>query len=320
VKPEKRIDKFKGALLGTFVGDALGMPIEGLSPAEIRKQYGKLDFMEEARLGKGTYTDDTEMMIGLAESLIELKAFDPTHVANMLVKNLNVDRGYGWGSYQVLQLVSKGVPWEDATWQVIEGGSFGNGCAMRIAPLPLFFIDHPGLLKEAAFNSCRITHSHPLGMEGGYLQAFAVWSALRISPDESLDPYAFLDELQGEAEYDEFKDKFYRVRDLLDRGDVSEEEVVEQLGNDPTTVGSVPAAIYSFLANHKSFEDSVVKAVHLGGDTDTIGAMCGAIAGAYFGKSHIPSKWYQELENEGKGRDYVEQLALGLCKINTFTQ
>lgn len=313
--PELRLDKFKGALLGTFVGDTLGMPVEGWPPRNIRKRFGRLNFMLDGRLPKGSYSDDTEMMIGLAESLIELRAVDPDHIVRTFIKNLNVDRGYGWGSYRVLQLISQGIPKEEAALQVFEGGSLGNGCAMRIAPIALFFSNRPDLLKKGALDSCRITHAHPLGMEGGYLQAYAVWLALH-HPPVPLEPLRFVQELISQAESREFTDKLGRLTSLLRVGSPSEEDVVEQLGNDTTGIGSIPAALYSFLAHPESFEDSLVQAVHLGGDADTIGSMCGAVAGAYFGKSRIPDNWVTVLENKEKGRDYVEKLATDLSRIS----
>jgi poly(ADP-ribose) glycohydrolase ARH3 len=85
--------------------------------------------------------------------------------------------------------------------------------------------------------------------------------------------------------------------------------VVEVLGNGIEAHESVPAAIYSFLAHPDSFEEAVVFAVRLGGDADTIGAMTGAIVGAYHGASAIPERWLAALENGPKGRDYVRDLA-----------
>ena len=80
---------------------------------------------------------------------------------------------------------------------------------------------------------------------------------------------------------------------------------------------SVPAAIYCFLANLDSFEDAVVQAVNLGGDTDTIGAMTGALSGAYRGKTGIPKRWLESLENGPKGRDYIERLGDQLWEMRS---
>jgi ADP-ribosylglycohydrolase len=84
-------DRAGGALLGTFVGDALAMPFEGRSPTSIPEEVE----MVEARRGRGTYTDDTQMMIALAESLIARGRVDAEHLARAFLDAYDADRGYG---------------------------------------------------------------------------------------------------------------------------------------------------------------------------------------------------------------------------------
>jgi poly(ADP-ribose) glycohydrolase ARH3 len=78
---------------------------------------------------------------------------------------------------------------------------------------------------------------------------------------------------------------------------------------------SVPTAIYVFLTNSESFEKALISAVNVGGDTDTIGAMTGAIAGAYHGFSQMPARWLDCLENKVKGKTYILKLADQLFNI-----
>ena len=94
-----------GALLGTFVGDALGMPFEGLPRPSIPRHVE----MIEARLGRGTYTDDTQMMIALAESLIARGRVDIEHLARAFLDAYEPERGYGGGTRRVLELWRAGV-------------------------------------------------------------------------------------------------------------------------------------------------------------------------------------------------------------------
>ena len=94
------IDRARGALLGTFVGDALGMPYEGRPPDEIPERVEMID----ARLGRGAYTDDTQMMIALAESLIACGRVDQHHLAQAFRDAYDPDRGYGGGTRRVLEL------------------------------------------------------------------------------------------------------------------------------------------------------------------------------------------------------------------------
>src|SRR2546423_10447902 len=99
-------DRARGALLGTFVGDALGMPFEGAAhfdvPAEVE--------MVAARRGRGTYTDDTQMMIALAESLIDRGRVDDAHLARAFQEAYDPDRGYGGGTRRVFELWAAGTP------------------------------------------------------------------------------------------------------------------------------------------------------------------------------------------------------------------
>jgi poly(ADP-ribose) glycohydrolase ARH3 len=85
-----------------------------------------------------------------------------------------------------------------------------------------------------------------------------------------------------------------------------------------SALGAVPPAIASFLLT-RGFKESVVVAVNCGGDTDTVGAMSGALAGAYYGYSQIPEQWLRPLENEGKGRDYILSLADRLAESKIAT-
>ncbi|MFQ5866107.1 MAG: ADP-ribosylglycohydrolase family protein, partial [bacterium] len=298
--------KFQGALLGTFVGDALGMPVEGWSPKAIAKRYGQVRDMLDARLGKGTYTDDTQMMIAVTESLVGCHGFDGEDMAQRFLESYEPLRGYGSGTVQALKLLEEGVPWNLAGRKVFEGGSFGNGAAMRIAPIGLFYYDDPYELREKAYLASQITHAHSLGKESAALQAFAVARALLANPEDSLDVIAFWADLKEfvEPEATDLLIRLEHVRKFLS-GQPEIETLVSTLGNDSRGFASVPAAIFAFLSHWHSFEEAVVYAVSLGGDTDTIGAMTGAIAGAFHGISKIPGRWLDDLENDDKGRDYV---------------
>jgi poly(ADP-ribose) glycohydrolase ARH3 len=286
--------KFIGSLIGTGIGDSLGAGIEGFSGHREVREIGP------------RYTDDTAMMIGVAESLIENKGFDGEHMAKKFIENYYTEpwRGYGFGPPRIFDLIRSGVSWEEAAKKIYPGGSFGNGSAMRIAPVGIFCYDDPVQLKEMAYGSSRITHCHRLGMEGAALQARAVALAVREDP-------LFLEKLIDFTEVGLYKRKLKSVKRLWSRKE-EREEIVRELGNGIEGFNSVPAAIFSFSAN-KSFEEALVYAVSLGGDTDTIGAMTGAIAGAYWGMEGIPGRWKNKLEN----KKYIGELAGKLWQIKT---
>jgi len=303
-------DKFIGCMLGTHAGDALGMPVEGFSHKAIEAEFGEVRDMIPARLGVGTYTDDTEMMISVAESLVEKRGFDGNDMARRFVENYNPSRGYGGGTYQALRLLRSGMRWDAVGERIFGGGSFGNGSAMRVAPVGVFCYDNPDELRRVAHQSSRITHSHILGREGAALQAYAVALAVGSDPKVKLDAEQFLHKLIQFVlpEAKELEIRLERMMDLMG-GSAGREDVIRLLGHDSRIFSSVPTAIYAFLRHYESFEEAVVYAVGLGGDTDTIGAMAGAISGGRHGRSGIPWRWLSRLEDGQRGRSYIEELA-----------
>jgi len=106
--------------------------------------------------------------------------------------------------------------------------------------------------------------------------------------------------------------KLKRIGDLLSV-EADKLTIIKELGNGVEAHNSVPTAIYSFLKNADNFKDSVLYAISLGGDTDTIGAMTGAISGAYHGIEAIPEDWKRDLER----REYIENLAERLWEIKS---
>jgi poly(ADP-ribose) glycohydrolase ARH3 len=294
------VDRASGALLGTFVGDALGMPFEGLGHDEIPISVE----MVEARLGRGTYTDDTQMMIALAESLIKRGRVEEEHLARAFLAAYDPERGYGGGTRQVFALWAAGAPAADAASQLFGGqGSRGNGAAMRIAPLAVCFREDPDRLRAEAARSARVTHAHPVGVDGAVVQAAAIGAALR---DEDV-----LEAARAAADTEELRAGLEDVGVLLVAGR-NPGEMRERLGSSSDARESVCAAMYSALA-HPTFEVAVRFAVRLGGDTDTVAAMTGAITGARHGARSIPQAWLDALEEGERGRGHVEQLAARLA-------
>lgn len=290
-----------GALLGTFVGDTLGMPYEGLPPEAIP---GRLE-MEEARLGRGTYTDDTEMMIALAEALAEHGEIEPSDLARRFLDGHDPRRGYGGGTLRVFELWRRGVSVGIAARLVFGGeGSLGNGAAMRIAPVGVRFADNPKRLHEEARRSAAVTHVHPVGVDSAVVQAAAVGAAVRGDQ--------VLVEAVKAARSDELRRGLAAVERLLMLSTPPEPaDVAAELGHSSAGHKSVPAAIYA-ACEGVGFRETVSFAVRCGGDTDTIGAMAGAIAGAWSGADAIPAPWLAALEDGPRGRSHVESLAVRL--------
>jgi poly(ADP-ribose) glycohydrolase ARH3 len=302
--------KFLGCLVGTAIGDALGAGQEGSGMSRSEDIGSLAEKMEQL-----IYTDDTHMTIGIAESLIESKGFDGEHMAQTFIRNYEDEpwRGYGPGPPIIFQMIKSGEAWYSAASGLYGGGSFGNGSAMRVAPVGLLYSRNPEKLREIAYQSSSITHSHELGREGAALQACAVALALSMPSDEEIDREVFLSRLQDFIQDRLYKEKVAQIRELL--GEQDKVNVVAVLGNGIEAPRSVPTAIYCFLRQPQSYKDTVIYAISLGGDTDTIAAMAGAISGAYLGVEAIPSEWRAKLEN----REYIEALAEKLLHIANFS-
>ncbi len=288
-------DRAGGALFGTFVGDALGMPFEGLPHASIPPSVEMIG----ARRGRGTYTDDTQMMIALAESLIARGRVEVADLARAFLDAYEADRGYGGGTRRVLELWRSGVAVDAAAAQVFGGqGSRGNGAAMRIAPVAVCFRDdHERLCVEAAA-SARVTHAHAVGVDGAVVQAAAIGAALRRED--------ILSVARGTAQTAELRRTLEAVEELLD-GPPAPGEVNTRIRSSADAAESVAAALYSALA-HDRFETALQFAVRLGGDTDTVAPMAGAVAGARDGYHSIPARWLAALEDGERGRSYIHTL------------
>jgi poly(ADP-ribose) glycohydrolase ARH3 len=306
-----KLDRIRGALLGTAVGDALGMPVEGWSNTSIVRRYGEIREMLPERLGRGTYTDDTQMMIALAESMVRCQQVDGEDIANMYVKFCDPRRGYGGGALRALRRIHNGVSWRESGIGDFPGGSFGNGGAMRIAPIGVVYgSGEVEKLREVVEAAVYCTHTHPLGIDGAVCQARAIGIVDQFnSVSEYFSTNTVLKSIHDVICTKEFHTALNQVDKLLQEIDVSVEQVLSCLGNGIAALEAVPAALYAFLSHAQSFEDAVVYAVGLGGDTDTIGAMTGALSGAYLGVSQIPARWLEALEDGEYGRSYIEQLS-----------
>jgi ADP-ribosylglycohydrolase len=296
-------------------GDALGMPVEGWSAGAIQQRFGRLDTMQPGRLPAGSYTDDSQMMIAILETLAQKGRMDGPALARRFLDNFDPRRGYGGRIFGVMERLAKGAAWDQAGTD-----SFGNGGAMRVGVVGAFFADDLDACIKAALVQCRITHRHPQGLAGAVSQALAANLACRLGA-QGLKPESsrFVMEIANRIEsIDRHTANRIRAMPELPYGDESGVIAVlaESYACDVTAAEAVPPALGAFLAA-KNAEQAIVIAVNLGGDTDTIGAMAGALAGAYWGLSNLPERWLQVLENGSRGRDYVLELCRSAIQSKT---
>src|SRR5262245_28792995 len=129
-------NRFSGCLLGLAVGDALGARFEGQSPDYIADRYPTPEALIAAPPGEDLwYTDDTQMAIGIAETLAEHGTIEEANLCRAFVTNYVPSRGYGWGARCVLEAMQEGRDYRQVAETHFPAGSYGNGAAMRVAPV-----------------------------------------------------------------------------------------------------------------------------------------------------------------------------------------
>ncbi|MFI7495580.1 ADP-ribosylglycohydrolase family protein [Kocuria sp. M4R2S49] len=285
------VDRVLGLLAGTAVGDGLGAPFEGRSlvPATALDRW----IFSSRTLH---HTDDTAMAMVLAEHLALSGGIDQAVLASDFAVAWYQEplRGYGGGAARVLAAIADGADWRQAAVSVFEGGSWGNGAAMRVAPVAVVSTSVPEA-AELGRRSAEITHTHAHGRHGAALQSAAAHLALHSDPDHPLDTDAFLVDLTDVVPSSSWQEKLAGISALLGR-EASTEEAAGALGNDISALGSVPLAVFAFLRHAEAPEAAIRCAVRCGGDTDTIAAMTGALSGARHGYAGLPASWTFRLE------------------------
>jgi ADP-ribosylglycohydrolase len=296
----KMIDRTLGCLLGLALGDAYLAPFEGGLPERLLwRVIGK------TRRGELRWTDDTQMSIDICESYLACGTIDPDDLARRFARSYRWSRGYGPGAAKVLRRIARGQDWRVASRSVRSGGSYGNGAAMRAPAIGVIYANRPSELTAVATTSAIVTHAHPLAVEGAVLVATVTASVLagRTLADALMEAGAT-------ASHSEYASRTKIAEKWLKSGiEVGPREVDRGLGNGIAAHESSVTAI--FLAS--KFQERPFQELHrfiakCGGDTDTIGAMAGAIWGAANGVAALPADWLDKLEQ----RDRIEGLATSL--------
>jgi len=305
----EEIDRYRGSLLGLAAGDALGTTLEFRSPGS----FNPIDDMIGGGpfcLNPGQWTDDTSMALCLAESLVEKEGFDPVDQLERYLRWWKEGYMSSTGScFDIGRTVSQALmkfmfdhkPDSGPT----DERSAGNGSIMRLAPVPLFYSEHPEEAIRFSAESSLTTHGAVTCIDGcryfGGLIAGAVRGA---SKDELL------------SEWYSPVDGYWRDHPLCPEIDEIASGSFKRR-NPPEIVGSgyvvksLEAALWAFH-HSESFREGALLAVNLGDDADTTGAVYGQLAGAYYGTAGIPEDWLQNLAC----RDLIESLATRLNALS----
>ena len=317
-------EKFRGCLLGAAVGDVVGAAVEAELPAYIPKTFRSIDDVLATKTIEefagppwlvGRSTDDTQMTICVAEWLVAGESDAPQRLLARFADAYEPWRRYGPGTAGIIRMFGEHRDnWRELATAMFPEGSQGNGGAMRVAPVGLAYFRDIKKAAMVARESSRPTHSHPLAYQGASLQAVAI--ALATAANDRLDTAAFLQSLRQTLEY--FSDlrqdtgKFAGALDAMEQGlarGASCGEMSEIIGTGVTAHEAVPMAIYCFLCHADSYADVIHHAVFIGGDTDTIACMAGAIPGAYLGVNAIPPAWGRAIREEKWSAQAIERLA-----------
>jgi ADP-ribosylglycohydrolase len=304
------LDKFKGTLIGCAVGDALGAPVEGLPPALIREKHGRVTDFIDARFGAGRITDDTQMTVSLAQSIIETGRFDLQHTGHKFASWMAASdqgtkeaRGVGMACGVACRRLNDGVSPEESGV-----GSAGCGAAMRASPVGLRFYHDLETLRFASIEQARITHTDPEALAGSAAVAFSV--SLGIKDEGNLEGVSLAERTSDFVSQIDHG-MAAKIAGLSDYLDASPEEGFSYTGTGGHVMETVPAALFAFLRSPYDFEETVLTAVNAGGDTDSVGAIAGAVSGSFNGIERIPDRWKENVEGGG----YLEVLALRLYSL-----
>lgn len=263
-----------GALAGLAVGDAFGAPYEGYPPL----QHGIPKITSGGRFGlkAGEFTDDTDQALGLARSLLKCGGFEPNDVMRNLISTyIRNPRFYGPTSSAVFSRARDGCAPRVAAHEILEqGGGRSNGSVMRGAPLGIYY--PPDEVWQVSLACSRLTHPHPVACECSAFVNMMISCLCRgISRDEA---YA------SALNYITIQE----IRDIL--GDPRNYPLLPSLD----ALAATHCAVTLFLHDY-SYQETVSAAVMLGGDTDTIAAIAGAMSGSYLGLEAIPPDWIRQI-------------------------
>lgn len=307
-------NKIEGMVLGAVVGDALGVPVE-FTPRVLLKQNPISDMIGYGTYDQplGTWSDDTSLTLAFIEALITDKGWDiekfAINASDWAFKAKFTPYGkvfdIGIATSNALIKYHNNIAIASECGGTCESSN-GNGALMRIHPLLVLFINNKTnndkrfeMIKEV---SC-LTHNHVLSHISCffYLQflSYLLYESKENSYKKAVNDLKIL-LLKDECV--EYTSKFKILLDdifLLEENDIFSSGYV---------IHSIEASVWCFM-NSISYQEAVLKAVNLGNDTDTIASITGAMAGLYYGKEEIPSKWISSLAKSEYIISYTKKLS-----------
>jgi ADP-ribosylglycohydrolase len=276
-------ERARGCAVGAAVGDALGMPLEFGSRRPADRMVRD---MRSGRLPAGTFTDDTEMALALAESLLAHRPLDPADLADRFVVWYEAGpEDIGYQTRMVLHEISRGAEWDQAGKVIYRAypDSAGNGSVMRCWPAALAHWDHlQALLADSRVQS-QVTHRHP--------ECVAACAFVNATIYELLRGTAPVEAVEHGLEAVEMPEP---LRVAIQAAPSRRRE---ELQNSGWVRHTAESAVWGLLTTG-SLGEAIVQVANLGGDADSAAAVTGALAGATYGLAAIPSDWREALRGE----------------------
>ncbi len=286
-------DRLAGILLGTAVGDALGLPAEGLSPQR-RRRLMPGPWRHRLLLGRGMISDDTEHALFVAQSLLR-HPDDPIAFQRRLAWHLRwwfagLPAGVGLATARACLKLWLGFP-------PSRSGVFsaGNGPAMRSALIGAYFHNQLEMLRRFVLASTQLTHSDPKAAVGAEAVARLTAWAVEHDPTKPPDMSSIVEQLTALAPEDREWRQRIEPMQAAHAARTTVSDVAISIGLEKGVSGyiyhTVPVAIYAWLRHYGDFRATLEATLDCGGDTDTVGAIAGALAGATVGSAGIPEPW-----------------------------
>ncbi|MFJ4786772.1 ADP-ribosylglycohydrolase family protein [Streptomyces sp. NPDC088794] len=282
-----RLDRALNSLRGLTVGDALG------SQFFVPENYPLLQ-RRALPADLWQWTDDTEMACSVVAVLAAHRRIDQDALARSFAVRHDFDRGYGPAVNRLLRLVREGGDWRELSAQLFNGqGSWGNGAAMRIAPLGAWYADDPEQAVHQAEISAYPTHQHREAVVGA--MAVAAAAALAGASDGPPSPEKLLDGVLALVPKSAVGAGLRRARDMLDYDDAGTVAAVLGCGRRTSAHDTVPFALWSAARGLGDFERAFWTTAQVGGDVDTNCAIVGGVIAA--GKAGAPPvEWVERTE------------------------
>ncbi|WP_433572597.1 ADP-ribosylglycohydrolase family protein [Streptomyces sp. CA-251247] len=284
---DRRFARALDSLRGLSVGDALG------SQYFVPSNYPLLK-RREVPSGTWQWTDDTEMASSVLAVLAHHGRIDQDALAGSFAEHHDFDRGYGPAVNRMLRLIREGGDWRELATGLFKGqGSWGNGSAMRIAPLGAWYADDPEQATHQAEISSYTTHQHREAVVGA--MAVAAAAAIAANPAGPPQPTDLLDGVIALVPRSAVGAGLRRARDMLDYNDAGTVAAVLGSGRRTSAHDTVPFALWSAARSLGDFERTFWTTAQVGGDVDTTCAIaCGVVAAGKAGQP--PAAWLERTE------------------------